>query len=211
MSRADRGNGRKGSPVFRWVAAGSAAVFLMTSAYQVSWGQGAGGNHNPGPVNNNDDEGLDASEQALIATGAAVAGGLLYVFVFRRKRHHDEDDGKVQRSLPEGKKVGALRLVPTSDSVQAGDVDVFDLQARDDSGNWVSVNDRDGASISVDGDSPLVLQDGAKNAFCLPISTPSSFDGKSVTLVGNYRQDDGTQLTTRSRVMLHVGQFAAAQ
>ena len=186
MDRADRSIEPKSGSQFRWVAAGSAAVFLISSASQASWGQGAGGNHNG--TENGNGNGLSSAEKALIATGAGVGGGLIYIFLLggRRKKRQDDDDNKAQ-ALPQGKKVSQLKLVPSSRTIEAGDVDVFELKGLAEDGKWYSVTGREGASIEVKGeDSALVRQDGAKNAFCLPITTSSEYNGKTVTLVGRF-------------------------
>ena len=204
-SRGERGQSPRS--LFRWIAAGSIATILMTGAYQASWGQGAGGNHNPQPPGG--DNGLSSGEVAAIVVGGlAVGGGLFWLLAGRRrKKHHDEDQQKAV-TLPEGRKVSELKLVPSSRSVDAGDVDVFELKGLAEDGKWYSVTSRDGASIEVKNEgSALVRQDGAKNAFCLPITTSSEYNGKTVTLVGHF-----DTLSAETSVTLNVGgELATAQ
>ena len=185
--------------LFRWVAAGSIATFLMTSAYQASWGQGTSGD-------NNENNGLTSGEVAAIVVGGlAVGGGLFYLLAGRRRRHHHEEEEQKAQALPKGQKVGALKLVPTSDSVQAGEVDTFDLQAQGEDGNWYTVTGQEAASLSVkDGDAGLVTQDGTKNAFCLPLTAASSLNGKKVAVVGRYETPEGKTLSAETTVTLNV-------
>ena len=174
---------------------------LMTGAFNASWGQGTSGSYG------GNDEGLSAGETAAIAVGAALFVGSAWWFLAggRRRRRRHTDDQKALAPVKDGNK-SALRLVPSKELVEAGDREVFTLEALNADGKWVSVTDQDSATIELkDGEGVLVRQDGAKNSFCLPITTPASVDGQAVSVVGRYTTADGTDLQAQTTVRLHVG------
>jgi len=222
MSKVERSTSR---PLFRWVALGSTAAFLLSSAYTKAWGGpfGGGGNGTPGKCNDadpndpdckildddddddinldddDDDDGLSSGEIAAIAVGGLAVGAGLWYLMGRKK---SDDGGEEQKATSAGsaQKVTALRLVPRSKTVAAGERDVLDLQARGTNGKWFSVTTDEAASIEVKGDSAgLMRLNGSKNAFALPISTSAAAHGKQVTLVGRY-----AGLTAQTTVQLQV-------
>jgi len=210
MSMVERRHrrGRRGSngagdvqvrrPLFRWVAAGSAALFLMSSAYQASWGQGNDDDY----VGRGDDDG-DAKETALIAVGAAVGAGLLWLLLFGG----DDDDGGVadedaayaSRKIPGGKTLSDVRLVPQKKVVAAGEQCAFDLQVRAANGKWQSVTGEAGASIEVSSDSGLVRQDGAKNVFLMPLTAAQTGEA---TVVGRFTRPGAEPVSVTTTVQV---------
>jgi hypothetical protein len=193
------------------VAIGSAAVFLLSSAFQASWGQGLGGFYG----GNNTDEGLSSGEIAAIVVGGLGAGYFLFGMTRRRKKHHHNDEDTPQRVMaPQGPASGAaasskltseVRLVPQKTDVAAGERCAFDLQVRGEDGKWYSVTRQEMASIELqDADAGLVRLDGAKNTFCVPVTASAGVDGKNVVVVGHYTPASGEPLTAETTVQVHV-------
>jgi len=210
MSTVERSTRR---PLFRWVAVGSAAAFLLSTAYTQAWAGliDGGGDGTPGICNNadpfdpdcpidpgdddddddgdddDDDDGLEAAEKAGIAAGAALGLGLLYVTIGPgRNRGRDNDDEQSSRAR-KTEKVTGLRFKEGRGQVSAGERRVLELEAQGADGKWRPVTAEEAASIEVKGDSAgLQPLNGTKNVFALPISTPATADGKRVTLVGHY-------------------------
>lgn len=178
----------KGRPLFRMVAIGSAALFLLSTAYQASWGQGNNGDYG-------DDDGLSGGETAAIIVGGAVGAlGLWGIFA----ADDDDDDGEAEAASapipPSGGKATAARLVAPSRALAAGESTVFDLQVQR-GGKWVNATNEQGSAIEVQGTS-LTRMDGAKNAFVVPMTAKS---GKTLA-VGHYTQPDGSVLTATTTV-----------
>jgi len=197
-------------PLFRWVAVGSAAAFLLSTAYTQAWAGliDGGGDGTPGVCNNadpfdpdcvppppvgddddddDDDEGLSSGEIAAIAVGGLAVGAGVY-YLLGRKGGGGGDDGEEQSSrAKKGEKVTGLRFKTGRGQVSAGERRVLELEAQGADGKWRPVTAEEAASIEVKGDSAgLQPLNGTKNVFALPISTPATADGKRVTLVGHY-------------------------
>jgi len=199
-------------PLFRWVAVGSAAAFLLSTAYTQAWAGliDGGGDGTPGICNNadpfdpdcpidppppigddddddDDDEGLSSGEIAAIAVGGLAVGAGVY-YLLGRKGGGGGDDGEEQSSrAKKGEKVTGLRFKTGRGQVSAGERRVLELEAQGADGKWRPVTAEEAASIEVKGDSAgLQPLNGTKNVFALPISTPATADGKRVTLVGHY-------------------------
>jgi len=213
MSMVERSTRRHGSeeeaqprrrPLFRWVAAGSAALFLMASSYQVAWGDHPGTNrfHEPIREDDDDDDGLSGGAIAAIVIGGLAAGYGLWLLLAGADDDDEEEEEqqKVQNpSLDKSASISGLRLVAAKQMMEAGERNTFSLQARSATdGKWHSVTAQEGASIEVK-DGSLVRQDGSKNAFCLPI-TASVDGGKQVVVEGRFQN-----LSTRTTVQLVAG------
>jgi hypothetical protein len=191
MAKVERSTGRTQRPLFRWVAAGSAAAFLVSSAYQASWAQTA--------RDYDRDDGLDSKDLALIATGAALGiAGLWWLLAGSRDDDDDEEAQEVKAPAPkDGAAVSELRLVPSRQRVGAGEQAVFDLQARTN-GEWRSVTNRGEASIAVAEGAGLVRLDGAKNAFALPITAVPGT--QEVVVEGRFDRPGAGPLTARTTI-----------
>ena len=179
-------------PLFRMVAIGSAALFLLSTAYQASWGQGGGGNYG------DNDNGLSGGEIAAIAVGGAGAAYGLWLLL---GADDDDDDETTEATyapgVSTGGKAAAARLVAPTSKLAAGDNAVLDLQVQR-GGKWVSVTNEHGSTIQVSG-VPLTRMDGAKNAFAVPMTAGSG----TAQAVGRYTQPVGTVLTAHT--VLSVG------
>lgn len=174
-------------PLFRMIAIGSSALFLLSTAYQASWGAGSNGNY---------DNGLSSGEIAAISVGAVGGGYLLWLLAGDR----DKDDENTTEEEKKGAQVPgtssrptAARLVPQKGTVGAGDQTAFDLQVQR-GGQWVSVGSDKRASIEVTGG--MSRLDGASNAFAVPMTASA---GKAVA-VGRYTLSDGQVLQAQTTV-----------
>ena len=194
MSTVERSTRRR--PLFRWVAAGTVALFLATSAFQASWAGPFGFTPPIPPIDGeDDDDGLSGGAIAGIVIGGLAAGyGLWLLLAGADDDEEEEEQQKVSApTLDKSAGVSGLRLVPSKKSMGAGERNIFDLQARTADGKWHSVTAQDGASIEVK-DAALVRQDGSKNAYCLPITASVQ---KQVTVEGRFNN-----LTTSTTVQL---------
>ena len=183
---------RSKRPLFRMVTIGSTALFLLSTAYQASWGQGNNGDYG--------DNGLSTGEIAAISVGAVGGGYLLWLLAGDR----DKDDNTSEEEEKKGAMVPgtpsrptAVRLVPQKGTVGAGEQTAFDLQVHR-GGKWVSVNNDNRASIDVKGG--MSRLDGARNAFGVPMTASA---GKAVA-VGRYTLPDG-QVLQAQPVTVNIG------
>lgn len=180
---------RSKRPFFRMVTVGSAALFLLSTAYQASWGQGNNGNY--------DDDGLSTGEIAAISVGAVGGGYLLWLLAGDR----DDDDNTTTEEEKKGAKVPgassqptAARLVPQKNTVGAGEQTAFELQLNR-SGKWETVSNNDSrASFEVKGG--MSRLDGARNAFAVPMTASA---GKA-EVVGSYTLPSGQVLQANTTV-----------
>ena len=179
-------------PMFRMVAIGSAALFLLSTAYQASWGQGGGGDYN-------EDNGLSSGEIAAISVGAVGGGYLLWLLAGNRDKDDDtstEEEKKGAMVPGTSSRPTAARLVPQKGTLGAGEQTAFDLQVQR-GGKWVSVSNDSRASIAVNGG--MSRLDGATNAFAVPMTASA---GK-VTAVGRYTLPSGQVL--QASTIVNVG------
>jgi hypothetical protein len=185
--------------------AGTAALFLTTSAYQASWGQGCDPFYEDcgGGGGGGDDDGLSGGEIAGITIGGLAAGYGIWLLAAKDKDDDDEEEQQkvMAPSLKSGAAASAVRLVPQKTAVGAGDRTAFDLQARSSvDGKWYSVTGSDAATVALkDSKSGLVRQDGAKNVFCLPISAQSA---KSAVVTGRLNRPGAAPLVAQTTVQL---------
>lgn len=195
--------GREKRPLFRWMVAGTAALFLMTSAYQASWGQGVEQFYPPpvGPGGDDEDDGLSGGEIAGITIGGLAAAYGIWLLAGKDDDDEEEEEQQSAKALKSGASASAVRLVPQKNALAAGDQSAFDLQARSAvDGKWYSVTGSGAATVELkDGKSGLVRQDGAKNVFCLPISAKSA---KSAVVVGRLNRPGAGPLVAQTTVQL---------
>src|SRR5690349_15316469 len=147
MSLAEQNECPQGTrrPLFRMIAVGSAALFLLSTAYQASWGQGGFGSYGE------NDEGLSDGEVAAIAVGSlGAAAGLSWLL----GAADDDDDGDETQAKTapgtSGGKAAAARLVAPTRTLAAGESAVLNLQVQRN-GKWVTVTNERGSSIQVNG------------------------------------------------------------
>jgi len=201
MSTVESSTGEK-RPLFRWAVAGTAALFLMTSAYQAAWGQGfCDPFYEDCDRGGDDDDGLSGGEIAAIVIGGLAAGYGIWMLA---GKDDDDDDEEEQQSvmapsLKSGATASELRLVAPKSALGAGERAVFDLQARSAvDGKWYSVTRSEAASIEVK-DSQLVRQDGAKNSFSLPITAQGE---KQAVVTGRLNRPGASPLVAQTVVQL---------
>jgi len=197
MSTVERTTGRARRPLLRWIAAGSAALFLMSTAYQASWGQGNNDNYP-----DDDDDGLSTGEAVAIGVGGAAALYGLWLLLGADDDDDDEageteDEATLARAGSAGA-VSGLRLVSDKRQVGAGERVALRLEARNAAGQWQDVTGSSNAAINVAGSS-LQRMDGAKNAFCLPITAAAS---GSVVVTGSFARQGGAPMTTQTTIQL---------
>jgi len=170
--------------LIRTIAVGSAALFLLSTAYQVKSAAAA----------TDYDNGLSTGEAVGIAVGAAGGAYLLWLLLGADKKDEAATEATYAPGLTSGTKAASARLITPSGKYAAGESAVFDLQVQ--RGNrWESVTNERGSSIRVSG-APLTQLDGAKNAFAVPMTASSG----TVVAVGQYTQPDGSVLTAQKMV-----------
>jgi hypothetical protein len=172
-----------GKNVFRLVAATStAAVLLGSSFYAAQAGSGAAGQYR------DDLDGSNVGNLVGITAGAALG---VYFIAGAIDRDNDKDkdstSGEKEKSAKSGK-VEQVRVLPSQNSLVAGDSSTVQVQARfQGSQTWQNVTDN--ASIRLVSGS-LTQVDGTKNAFAVPYgnkvvagpaTVEASFGGKSAT------------------------------
>jgi len=194
---------KRGKSFFRMVAVGSAALFLLSTAYQASWGHVTPGYpHNHPDPDNDDDDGLSGGEIAAISVGGLAVAYGAYTFLGRKDDEEEEIEDKAvaARLASPSTKVSDVRLVPQKKEVGTGERLTLDLQVRTaGDGAWHSVTRQNGASIDVRGGSPLVRLDGAKNAFGVPI-TAARAGSKNVVVVGSFARPGAAPLVAQTTV-----------
>lgn len=198
----------------RLIAAGTMGLFLASATFNASTARANSSPFYGGGGGGDDDGGLSTGEKVAIAVGGAalIGGAIWYAGARRRKKKHDTPSSSPGRSsevpaLPEGvTKFSGARLVAQKDAVEAGTVCVVDLQVRSaEDGKWYTVTDREESAIATSGSTTsLVAQDGAKNAFCVPITTARSADGQAVTLVGTYTPQGAQPLTAQTTLTVRI-------
>jgi len=171
---------RSKRPLFRTIAVGTAALFLLSTAYQVKSAAAA----------TDYDNGLSTGEIVGISVGAAGGAYLLWLLAGDR----DDDDETSNEEEKKGAMVPgsssgptAARLVPQKGTVSAGEQTAFDLQVQR-GGRWVSVSSDKQASIEVKGG--MSRLDGAKNAFAVPMTASAG----TALAVGRYTLPNGQVL-----------------
>jgi hypothetical protein len=171
------------------VAIGSAALFMLSTAYQASWGQGGLGQYG------DDDDGLSTGEIAAISVGAVGGGYLLWLLAGDRDEDDDTttEEEKKGAFVPGSSQPTAVRFAPQKGTLSAGEQTAFNLQVRQ-GGQWVNVGNDNRASVEVGGG--MSRLDGAKNAFAVPMTAAA---GKA-TAVGTYTLSNGKVLSTQTTV-----------
>jgi len=175
--------GRSKRPFFRMVVVGSAALFLLSTAYQASWGAGSGSY----------DNGLSTGEIAAISVGAVGGGYLLWMLAGDRDKDDDtsnEEEKKGAMVPNTHSRPTAARLVPQKSVLGAGEQTAFNLQIQR-AGRWENVQH---ASVEVKGE--MTRLDGAANAFAVPMTAKA---GKAVA-VGSYTLPSGEVLQAHTTV-----------
>jgi hypothetical protein len=176
-------------PLFRMIAVCSAALLLLMSSFQASWGQGGNGDYD-------DDGGLSGGEIAAIAIGGAA--GLYGLWLLAGADDDDDDEATEAAStgVPSGGDATAARLVsPDGARLAAGDAAVFELEVRRN-GRWEKVSGHPAASFATSG--TLELADGAKNLVLAPLGAGSGH-GK---VLATYRTSNGQLLTAEAAVQV---------
>jgi len=201
------------------------ASFAQTGSARSYGGGGTGGGGGGGEEDDNGG-GLSTVEIVGIAVGGAAFLALL-AGAFKKKKHEDENmpppggPGGGSGAVPSGAtvvsteeypplpadqtQIAAIRLSPGTGQLRAGGSYVLHVDAKGSDGKWYSVTQRPETVIEVkDGDAGLTRIDGAKNIFCLPITTSPGQNGKTATLVGRFTPPGQTPLTTEAEVTLDV-------
>jgi hypothetical protein len=199
-------------PLFKMIAAGSAAVFALSTAYQAAFA-GSGFHH--------DYTGPESNDGVIIAAG--VGGGLALAYAFgiagRRHRNRNRPNGNGPGGNPGNSPSSALpvlpegstsltnaQLVPNDGTIEAGTSRTFDLRVQRKGDNaWYTVTELPESSIEVKGDdTALVRQDGAKNVFLVPANCSPRENGHKVTVVGKYTPNGGQAVVAQAEIELRV-------
>ena len=196
----------------RYVALGSAALFLAASAYQASFAANRLDGYGGG-ISGDDDDGGSAA--IGIGIGVAAIGAIAYYAT--RDKDDDEDsttssrrssstDAAPRPPLPEGAQVSGLRLTPGQAEVAPGETRVFDLQARSKAdGQWYSVGGRPEATVTLQSGERLVRRmDGMKNVLSVPLDVPASANGQSIEVAGTFKPAGGAALSTASTIRIQT-------
>lgn len=207
--------------MFRTLTACVLGLFTISVAYQSSFAQGGGGRTYGGGgtgggrgEEEDDGGGLSTLEIAGIAVGGAAVIALL-AGAFSKggggaagsyAPGAPVECEEMYPPLPADQtRISEIRLEPRDSTIEAGRCRCFYLNVRTEDGKWYSVTQRAETNIQVrDPNIALTKMDGTKNIFCVPMSTPPSYDRQRVTLVGTFAPAGMSPYTAEATVTLRV-------
>lgn len=206
------------TPFFRTLTACTLGLFMVGVAYQSSFAQGGGRRvYGGGGGGGGGEEDNGGGLSTLEIAGIAVGGAALIALLAGAFHHGGAGAGSITPGAPveceemypplpaDQTRISEVRLEPRDSSIEAGRCRCFYLNVRTEDGKWYSVTQRAETTIQTrETNIALTKMDGTKNIFCVPMSTPPSYDRQHVTVVGTFAPAGMSPYTAESTVTLRV-------